>query len=368
MSEEGEKQSLLPNAEDDDDEVEDLGAAVEYALASFSAVLGPVSLSIALASLVVSSFSDPSSSDSDLDVYTEYKSSDVDSVSVRLGKGFLSSLIIVAVLAAATFGIVCLYKFRLTVFLQGYMMLSSAVLLGLMGGVLWWSFLDKYSIPWDSVSFYGVCYNFAIGGVTAIFYSSGVPSVVTQGYLVCTAVLMAWQLSHFEEWTGWCLLVTLALYDLCAVLTPCGPLRALVNLMQEYQTPLPGLLYEASLHSDSKTAASSFADHSPKGEEGPPSGSVSSPDDNRSIKLGLGDFVFYSVLVSKAALFGFATGVSCFLVIIMGLGATLVLLSVYKMALPALPISIALGVLAYLLTRELAVPLLETMISTPFYF
>jgi Presenilin len=26
--------------------------------------------------------------------------------------------------------------------------------------------------------------------------------------------------------------VVLAMYDLCAVLTPCGPLKALVNLMQ----------------------------------------------------------------------------------------------------------------------------------------
>jgi hypothetical protein len=81
------------------------------------------------------------------------------------------------------------------------------------------------------------------------------------------------------QWTGWCLLVVLALYDLCAVLTPCGPLRWLVSpltrlprpamplahptcliigthaslslrqvgLMQEYNEPMPGLLYEASL-------------------------------------------------------------------------------------------------------------------------
>jgi len=40
-------------------------------------------------------------------------------------------------------------------------------------------------------------------------------------------------------------------------------------------------------------------------------------DAARSIKLGLGDFVFYSVLVSRAALFGFATFAACFVAVIM---------------------------------------------------
>lgn len=47
-----------------------------------------------------------------------------------------------------------------------------------------------------------------------------------------------------------------------------------------------------------------------------------------------GDFIFYSVLVSKAALYSFATFASCFLVVLAGLGGTLVLLAVYKKALP----------------------------------
>ena len=88
---------------------------------------------------------------------------------------------------------------------------------------------------------------------------------------------------------------------------------------------------------------------------------------DRSIKLGLGDFVFYSVLVSKAALYGFATCAVCFLVIISGLGATLVLLSVFQKALPALPISIGLGVLFYFLTRVFIVPFLENLNSVPLY-
>ena len=47
---------------------------------------------------------------------------------------------------------------------------------------------------------------------------------------------------------AWALLVMLALYDLCAVLTPCGPLKALVKLMSKDDAPdMPGLLYEARL-------------------------------------------------------------------------------------------------------------------------
>ena len=71
---------------------------------------------------------------------------------------------------------------------------------------------------------------------------------------------------------------------------------------------------------------------------------------SNNIKLGLGDFIFYSVLVSKAAENGFAPFLACFLAILTGLGATLVLLAVYHHALPALPISIFLAVVFFVLT------------------
>lgn len=50
-----------------------------------------------------------------------------------------------------------------------------------------------------------------------------------------------------------------------------------------------------------------------------------------------------------------------------GLGATLVLLSVFRKALPALPISIGLGVVFYVLTRLLIIPYIANLASFPFY-
>lgn len=47
-----------------------------------------------------------------------------------------------------------------------------------------------------------------------------------------------------------------------------------------------------------------------------------------------GDFVFYSVLVSKAALYSFTAAVACMLVILTGLAGTLGLLAIQGKALP----------------------------------
>jgi len=88
---------------------------------------------------------------------------------------------------------------------------------------------------------------------------------------------------------------------------------------------------------------------------------------DNNIKLGLGDFIFYSVLVSKAAENSFAAFVACFISILMGLGGTLVLLAVYHKALPALPISIFLAVVFFVLTIYCMSPWIEAVWQAPFY-
>jgi hypothetical protein len=90
-------------------------------------------------------------------------------------------------------------------------------------------------------------------------------------------------------------------------------------------------------------------------------------ENKNTIRLGLGDFIFYSVLVAKAAQYSFTTFVACVLVILAGLGGTLVLLSVFHHALPALPISICLGIFFYFLTRIFMEPWVEAVLIKPYY-
>eukprot|EP01005_Ploeotia_sp_CARIB1_P000177 NODE_1180_length_479_cov_110.957386_g1170_i0.p1 GENE.NODE_1180_length_479_cov_110.957386_g1170_i0~~NODE_1180_length_479_cov_110.957386_g1170_i0.p1 ORF type:complete len:137 (-),score=42.16 NODE_1180_length_479_cov_110.957386_g1170_i0:68-436(-) len=105
------------------------------------------------------------------------------------------------------------------------------------------------------------------------------------------------------------------------VLSPKGPLKMLVEESQKRKEPIPGLVYES-----------------------------------KSYKLGLGDFVFYSVLVGRAAMYYYLAWAVCFLAVLMGLCATLLCLGIFRRALPALPISILLGIVFYFITRFLLVP------------
>jgi len=86
-----------------------------------------------------------------------------------------------------------------------------------------------------------------------------------------------------------------------------------------------------------------------------------------TVRLGLGDFIFYSILVTQAALYSFTSFVACLIAISVGLGMTLAILAVQGRALPALPISIFLGVAVYISTRFVLQPWVHHIFITEIY-
>ncbi|KAG9412762.1 Presenilin-2 [Aphanomyces cochlioides] len=385
-------------------------ATVVTQINSFVAVVWPVALTMVLASAVAVFVEDEEAARA-MSRYLYYKDIDTSMASstTKAIEAFTNALVIIAFIAAITFAVVLLYKVNCMAGLHTYLMASSATLLGLVGSVLAEKiFCELLSWHIDVISMAFVMYNFAIVGTLSIFYQKGTSADIGRGYLIVTSVIMAWQLCQLPSWSTWAILCGLAFWDLFAVLTPCGPLRCLVNLIQSEGRPMPGLLYEADIHELHKDVRPAQFPAQAAGEPAPNLGTFenqlhefcrdyNSPnaanvhnvalhylhrqhecwrqlytkynvtyirsnrsypsyaevfddrlgtvtESNRStIKLGLGDFIFYSVLVARAAMTSFGAFAACFLGVILGLAMTMYLLGHFN-ALPALPLSILLGV------------------------
>jgi len=76
-------------------------------------------------------------------------------------------------------------------------------------------------------------------------------------------------------------------------------------------------------------------------------------DATNPIKLGLGDFIFYSVLIGRAARTNIVVLTICIISVLTGLSLTILLLTFRRQALPALPISIMLGTTAYFVSASM---------------
>jgi presenilin 1 len=181
--------------------------------------------------------------------FIEAKSEETRQIDTAGAEGaVLNALYIVGFLAVATFVIVLCYKLKCYKWIECYLMATSTSLLGIFGSHLAYCLVTQTwlrKVLLIDVFVWGFLFwNFSVVGVVAIFFQLGIPRSCTHGYLVATSVLMAWQFSSLPAWTSWSLLVVLAWYDLCAVLTPCGPLKLLVDLMVQDEVQIPGLIFE----------------------------------------------------------------------------------------------------------------------------
>lgn len=98
------------------------------------------------------------------------------------------------------------------------------------------------------------------------------------------------------------------------------------------------------LNSEQSTESSSSSSSSSSSEDDSEALELESKE---GIKLGLGDFVFYGILISRAARKGWDTSVVCIEAVLLGLSITLIFLAILERPLPALPFSLVLGIIFY---------------------
>ncbi|KRZ14690.1 Presenilin-2 [Trichinella zimbabwensis] len=365
------------------------------------------------------------------DIYLIYAPfhSDTEDVGTIVWESLANAGIMLCVIIVMTVFLILLYKYRFYRFIHGWLLFSSLIMLSLFSLIFLRQVFFTFNVPIDYVTVTFAMWNYAVVGLISIHWKA--PLRLQQAYLIMVSALLALIFIKFlPDWTTWAVLVCISFWDLVAVLCPRGPLRMLVEMAQERDEPIfPALIYSSTvvygctggedkissdsghsqLSSDSAKQGPSDTPSKVVNENGvvcvhnelrgtltrrlkqpknqdPATGDVaqlqpstdrrqatvetenSVSEEPRGVKLGLGDFIFYSVLVGKASSYGdWSTTVACFVAILVGLCLTLFLLAIFEKALPALPISILLGILFYFATSLIISPFANTLASNQIF-
>ncbi|EDV23712.1 uncharacterized protein TRIADDRAFT_57183 [Trichoplax adhaerens] len=320
--------------------------------------------------------------------------------------------------------VVLLYKYRCYKIIHGWLLITSVLLLFFFNFIFFLNILEVYNVSLDWISAGLVMWNFGLIGLLAVHWKG--PLMLQQIYLIIISALLALTfIKYLPDWTTWFVLGAISLWDLVAVLCPFGPLRILVETAQERNEPIfPSLIYSSTvawivnMATEDETETNDSQNNQSNSNtsrgnrnrrniqiaapEAEPENaddvdiefSTSQPnrhsenrlrgindddseereatedeeDDQSGVKLGLGDFIFYSILVGKAASNrDWNTTIACFVAILIGLCMTLLLLAIFKRALPALPISIAFGLIFNFATSGLIAPFSDSLQSNQVY-
>lgn len=398
-------------AQQADDEDEDDEIVLKYGAEHVVKLFVPVTLCLFFVICSLSFVKSYQESGGATLVYTPFNE-DQQSNGTKLWMSIANASIFISVVIVMTIVLIILYKFKCYRIIHGWLAFSSLMLLFFFTYMYISEIFKQFNLVTDMITIVFLLWNFGILGMFCIHWKG--PLFLQQVFLIFSCIQMALIfIKYLPEWTTWVLLALISVWDLVAVLCPFGPLRILVETAHERQDNLfPAMVYSSTVMYSLINMADTSNDNSKKNDSmtdsvrsrgiaGPGASSrdgnssaqassttnsnnpvrsrtsgsnaqntrtenieqsAESKEEENGVKLGLGDFIFYSILVGKASILGdWNTVIACVVAILIGLCLTLVLLAVFHKPLPALPISLLFGLIFYFLTNLVVRPFYETL-------
>ncbi|KAH9517556.1 Presenilin-1 [Dermatophagoides farinae] len=273
--------------------------------------------------------------------------------------GVLLSYIIVA-----TFFLLALIYFRLYKILVAFGVFLVIMLCTMKSLIYWHNLLFFLDFAIDNFTIGILVWNLVVTGLI-IFFILKSPLLVQQIYLIYISLLVSnFIITLLSPSTAWVLLIFLIVWDMIAVLTPCGPLNLMLKLIRKRQRMnekvyVPPVLIYSTMIFD---YVSIFNEQS--AQRISPTTTVTSPkvaekryQTKHRPNLGLGDFIFYSLLMGQVRQ-AYTLITVCFagLSILAGLIGTLAILAWSRRPLPALPISLSIAIIVVIISGSFTEP------------
>ncbi|CAF0728412.1 unnamed protein product [Adineta ricciae] len=360
---------------------------IDYWSRSFLALVYPVSFTVFISaglSILLYDLYTESNVFEDAGLISSSKGPNAASISKITSESFLIALIIIGIIALATCLLVifvyydclkCLYIYLFFTVICVFSLLNISILSMIIAQI-------NSSIDWITIIFY--VYNVLTIAILCMFWLA--PNLMKQIVTIYQCIIMIlYVLKIAPEWIAWALLPLLAVWDILAVLLPFGPLYLLINLFQKRQLQVPSMMvYTTGIWFRNQNMNPFDDDHSISSQNYLSSFNLvfissnvlkyiskhtsltlttmnrninASPDQQprkkrrvRESMLGLGDFIFYSILLSKTVFTSqcnLFTIIIIYLCLIMGILLTTIILVILHRPLPALPISLFIGLIVF---------------------